>query len=253
MFKLLPADDETHHARHDETLIALAAEQGPHACIWETSQGLVVPRTYQRFSPFQQACEDFAAQGWPITVRQSGGGIVPQGPGILNLSLAYAVQGKPLDHSDDAYLLICRVIGEALQDYGVAAQPQAVEGSFCDGRYNLAVGSGDQARKIAGTAQLWRRHPASPGADHGGAGHRGAGHRSAGHRQVVLVHALILASIDVAAITRLANRFEQAIGSDKRYDAQRAVSLSELCAPGAGARQLAGKLKQSLARRIAAI
>ncbi|HWK71959.1 MAG TPA: lipoate--protein ligase family protein [Burkholderiaceae bacterium] len=238
MFRLLPADGEARHARHDESLIALAAEWGPHACIWEAEQGLVVPRTYQRFSRFSQACSDFAEQGWPIAVRQSGGGIVPQGPGIVNLSLAYAVQGKPLDHSDQAYLLICRIVSRALEEYGVAAHAQAVEGSFCDGRYNLAVGVGGRARKVAGTAQLWRRHRMDPAQD---------------HCQIVLVHALILASVDIAAVTLRANGFEQAIGSGRRYVPDSAVSLSELCAAEMDPRSLTESLKQSLARKIAAI
>src|SRR5690606_29227601 len=150
------------------------------------------------------------AAGWPVTVRQSGGGIVPQGPGIINLSLAYAVQGKPLDHSDEAYLLICRLISLALQEYDIASHPQAIEGSFCDGRYNLAVGLGDDARKIAGTAQLWRRHQVAGLPD---------------YQQIVLVHALILAHVDTEMLCRQANQFELALGSNRQYASNRIVSL----------------------------
>lgn len=205
---------QSHDARFDESLIELAGENGPSACVWESAQGLVVPRTYKRFDAFPAACEHFALQGWPITVRQSGGGIVPQGPGILNLSLAYAVQGKPLDHSDEAYLLICKLISDALQDYGIATHPQAVEGSFCDGRYNLAVDSGEAARKVAGTAQLWRRH---------------ANVDTGITAQIVLVHALILAAVDIDAVTARANDFEQVLDSGKRYASNRIASLHDLC------------------------
>src|SRR5690606_29091006 len=127
------------------------------------------------------------------------GGVVPQGPGILNISLAYAVQGKPLDHSDAAYHLLCHVIRQALRTVGIVAHTGAVEGSFCDGRYNLAVGLGADTRKIAGTAQLWRRW--TNGGDR--------------NKQVVLVHALLLTHVDVEAVTGLANRYEAALGSDK--------------------------------------
>src|SRR5690606_11267187 len=151
---------------------------GASASVWEAEQGLVVPRTYRRYAGFEQACQQTEQAGWPVTVRQSGGGIVPQGPGIINLSLAYPVHGKPLDHSDVAYQLICGLISRSLQNLGIEAHPQAVEGSFCDGRYNLAVGHGAQARKIAGTAQMWRRHPAA---------------ETGSEQQIVLVHALILA------------------------------------------------------------
>lgn len=198
--------------RFDESLIALAAEQGPCACIWQAPQGLVVPRTYQRHARFGVACADFAGQGWPVTVRQSGGGIVPQGPGIVNASLAYAREGKPLDHSDEAYRLLCQLISAALAQYGIVSQPQAVEGSFCDGRYNLAVGTGPGARKVAGTAQVWRRRKMDGTAP----------------TQIVLVHALILAAVDVDVVTAQANGFEVAIGSGKRYHADRMASLHHL-------------------------
>ncbi|MDS1141083.1 lipoate--protein ligase family protein [Pusillimonas sp. SM2304] len=236
-FKLLSfARNEPQHACFDESLIALAAQQGPSACLWEAEQGLVVPRSYRRFSAFSDACAQFEQAGWPVTVRQSGGGIVPQGPGVINLSLAYTVQGKPLDHSDAAYLLICRIISQALQAYGVASHPQAVEGSFCDGRYNLAVGRGAGARKIAGTAQVWRRHPAAS---------------SHNDQQIVLVHALILAHVDVQALSAQANRFEQAIGNDKRYAADRIASLHTLQNnPGLAGADWLSALGDALARQV---
>lgn len=212
-FQLLPSTGLCQDARFDECLVTHAAQAGPSACIWESPQGLVVPRTYQRHATFTASCRLFAEQGWPVTVRQSGGGIVPQGAGIINLSLAYGVDGKPLDHSDEAYLRICTLITAALREFGIDSQPQAVEGSFCDGRYNLAVGQGSQAQKVAGTAQLWRRQDATPGP-----------------QQIVLVHALILAAVDVLALTGAANRFEQALGTEKTYSSHRIASLHGLAA-----------------------
>lgn len=200
-------------ARSDEALIASTALKGPSAMVWEAGQGLAVPRTYQRFPGFAPACDAFAEQGWPVSVRHSGGGIVPQGPGIINLSLAYPVVGKPLDHSDRAYQLICGIISDALLAYGVQTHAQPVEGSFCDGRYNLAVGSGPNARKVVGTAQLWRHSKPN-------------GLRPTA--QIVLVHALILAAVDVDAITERANSFERAISNSKRYESSRVASLHPL-------------------------
>ncbi len=239
-FQLLSAPAEPpRDARFDESLIALAAQNGPTACIWESAQGLVVPRTYQRFEPFAAACASFAGQGWPVAVRQSGGGIVPQGPGIINLSLAYTAPGKPLDHSDEAYLLICRVISQALREHGIASHHQAVEGSFCDGRYNLAVGHAHAARKIAGTAQLWRRHAVG---------------NVQGSPQIVLVHAVILAAVDTEALTARANRFELALGNHKRYRSDRIASLDTLRnTPGEAAGPFIPALKNSLERQIEAI
>lgn len=238
-FQLLPASGLCQDARFDESLVALAAQNGPLACVWETGQGLVVPRTYQRHHTFEASCAQFAEQGWPVTVRQSGGGIVPQGAGIINVSLAYAVKGKPLDHSDEAYLLICDVITAALREFGIDTQPQAVEGSFCDGRYNLAVGRNDQAKKVAGTAQLWRRIAAGTGSD---------------PLQIVLVHGLILAAVDVVTLTRTANHFEEALGTEKRYLSDRIASLHSLAAAqNIAAETFSGELHDALERRIVSL
>lgn len=218
-------------ARDDHDLMQLAAHRGPVAHIWTADTGLVVPRTYTRWPHFGDVCATFAKEGWPITVRLSGGGVVPQGPGILNLSLAFPTQGRPMDHSEAAYLLICRIIQAALIPYGIEAHPQAVEGSFCDGRFNLAVGA--PVRKVAGTAQVWRHIPTKPP-----------------HVQVGLVHALILAQIDPERLTEQANRLEEALGSPRRYLASRIASLDTLVSSD-DADDFSSKLHAALAIMVA--
>ncbi len=138
-------------------------------------------------------CREFAARGWPVALRRSGGGVVPQGPGLLNLSLASRVEAPPASF-DRVYAHLCAVLARALAGLGIDARPRAVEGSFCDGRWNLAVG----VRKIAGTAQYWRR---------------------GGGQQAVLAHALLLVDADVELLTARANEFEAALGSQRRYRA----------------------------------
>lgn len=205
-------------ARYDEILLELAATQGATACLWEAQRGLVVPRTYRRYDAFETVCDQFAASGWPVTVRQTGGGIVPQGPGIVNLSLAYPVTGAPMRHSESGYRLICRILADALAVLGVDAFPAPVEGSFCDGRYNLAVLRQGEAVKIAGTAQLWRR---APGAE---------------DLHVGLVHALVLVEAETGPLTEMANAFEAALGSGRRYRSDRVISVSELLGESADLR-----------------
>ncbi|MFV0283671.1 MAG: lipoyl protein ligase domain-containing protein [Castellaniella sp.] len=195
----------------DEHLLTPALQM-PVACLWQAAPGLVVPRTYAARPEFATVQADFAARGCPVHVRQSGGGVVPQGPGILNLSLAQVFAGRPLDHSERLYRHLCALIGDTLATFGIATRAQAVEGSFCDGRYNLAVPS--PTRKIAGTAQLWRRIP---------------GH--APDRHVGLVHALILAQGDPAGMTANANALETALGTARRYDADRIATLDRLLPP----------------------
>jgi len=198
--------------RFDETLMQTAAVRGPVACVWQAAKGLVVPRTYQRSHTFEATVSHFGEQGWPVAVRHSGGGVVPQGPGILNISLAYAVEGPPLDHSDQAYQRLCDIMASAARQFGIATCTRAVEGSFCDGRFNLAFDGDGSPRKVAGTAQLWRRVPDATGR----------------LRQVVLVHGLLLVATDVDEATQKANQLEEALGNARRYLPERAASLHTL-------------------------
>ncbi|MCY1227557.1 hypothetical protein D9M69_346770 [compost metagenome] len=195
-------------------LLELAAHGRRVAQLWEAPLSLVVPRTYQRHAGFEAARAEFARQGCPVFLRMSGGGLVPQGPGILNLSLAYAVGQPPGALSDAVYLHLCEVIGKGLLALGVPTHWQAVAGSFCDGRFNLAWGPPEAARKIAGTAQYWRRAPA-------------AMQSPDGQRHLVLAHAVLLVSADPAQINARANAFEAAIDSGRHYDPGKVVSVRE--------------------------
>jgi len=197
----------------------LARAEALPAYLWEAPVSLVVPRSYRRHAALEAARARFAAEGCTVHLRPSGGGLVPQGPGILNLSLAYPVRGTPGEWSGTIYRHLCDLLREALGTFGVATHWQAVEGSFCDGRFNLAWGEGAAARKIAGTAQYWRPLPAEPGLP---------------RRHAVLSHAVLLVDPDLAAAHARANAFEQAIASGRRYDAARTVSVAQaLAAQGA--------------------
>lgn len=214
-------------------LLPLATQ--PVARIWGTQQSLVVPRSYRRHAAFDAVRARFAAQGCPVHERPSGGGLVPQGPGILNLSLAWTVHGAPGDWMDAIYRHLCTLLQQPLADLGIATHWQAVPGSFCDGRYNLACGSADGVRKIAGTAQYWRRPPAL------------ADPRSRHH--MVLAHALLLVDPDLHAAHARANAFEQALATGRRYDPDRSVSVAQLLGDRAPA-GLQGLVVQVLARAV---
>ncbi|NUO88401.1 MAG: lipoate--protein ligase family protein [Cupriavidus sp.] len=217
-FELVDAVAPTHAGsdplQEELALLEFAAQGRQVARLWEAPLSLVVPRTYLRHAALERARADFAQQGCPVFLRMSGGGLVPQGPGILNLSLAYPVGQPPGALSDAVYLHLCAVIGGALRTLGIATHWQAVAGSFCDGRYNLAWGPPEAARKIAGTAQYWRRAPAAMQAGDG-------------QRHLVLAHAVLLVNADPEQINARANAFEAAIGSERRYDAGKVVSVRE--------------------------
>lgn len=196
----------------DQELLARASR--PVARLWQSGTALVVPRSYQQFASFETARAQFAAQGCPAWVRPSGGGLVPLDRGVLNISLAYPTASQVGSAVERIYRHLCLLLVHALRPLGVDAHWQAVSGSFCDGRFNLAVGDGGQARKIAGTAQYWRLQPA-PDAATG--------------RYRVLAHALLLVAPDLDALHQRANAFEALLGSGRRYAREKTTSVAELC------------------------
>jgi lipoate-protein ligase A len=187
------------------------------AHLWEAPVSLVLPRSYQRYATLDDARAEFARRGCPVWLRLSGGGLVPQGPGILNLSLAYPLHATIGTMADAVYLHLCKILADALRHVGVQTHWRAVEGSFCDGRFNLAWGPADDARKIAGTAQYWRRVPDATG----------------DATYAVLAHAVLLVDADPVEINERANAFEAMIGSGRRYEADKVVSVAQaLESPG---------------------
>jgi lipoate-protein ligase A len=199
----------------EEALLSRAAAGEAVAHVWEAPVSLVVPRSYQRYAALADAREAFAQRGCPVWLRLSGGGLVPQGPGILNLSLAYPVRAPMGTLSEAVYLHLCRILADALNSLGVLTHWQAVEGSFCDGRFNLAWGPGDDARKVAGTAQYWRRVP------HGDTDQP---------LYAVLAHAVLLVDADPIEINERANAFEAMIESGRRYEEMRIVTVAQALA-----------------------
>ena len=169
-----------------------------------------------------------AARGWPVWLRRSGGGLVPQGPGIINLSLAWPVQQPLGEAAEPIYHSLCAVLQRTLARFGVASHARAVSGSFCDGRYNLACGEGAEARKIVGTAQYWR--PLAAGGGH-----------------VVLAHAVILIDADLSAAHQAANAFEAQLGSERVYCADKTVTLAQLLP---GERHLLPRFSEALAQEL---
>ncbi len=218
-FSILSADTIFGHnmlnLRQSESRLLDYADQGQYcAVIHEPEDGIVVPRSYQRSPHFVQACADLAERGLRVSLRLSGGGVVPQARGVINLHLAYPVDtDHPMRVAEDHYRRLCRIIADTLVRYHIRASCQNVQGSFCDGRFNLAV----NGRKIAGTAQYWRRN------------------RAVGSRFSVLSHAVILVNACPLELTAKANQFEAALRSTIRYDAQRTTSVVELLsAPATG-------------------
>jgi lipoate-protein ligase A len=175
---------------------ASAALGQASAHLWTAPVGIVVPKR----------CA--ALPGWPaldgrhgeVQVRASGGGVVPQGPGVWNLSLAWPAPSAIPTATEAVYRGLCATLAAALARLGATASPQAVDGSFCDGRHNLAV----QGRKLVGTAQAWRRVDGVP---------------------MVLAHAVIVVDANPGELTARANAFEAALGTATRYRTEALTSV----------------------------
>jgi len=171
------------------------------AHLWSGAPGLVVPHSYTRLEGWPAARERWAAMGRPALVRASGGGLVPLGPGVLNLSLVWCSHSAEPVRTDQIYRSLCDGLATALRRLGVVCEAAEVPGSYCDGRFNLAAGG----RKLAGTAQSWRRIGGQP---------------------VVLAHAMLITTAEPDSLTAEANAFEQALGSDRHYRAEALTSIA---------------------------
>ena len=197
------------------------------AHLWRGEPGWVVPRGCTMLPGWPAA-----ARAHRVLVRASGGGVVPQGPGLLNLSLVWRADGDggsaPVG-TEAVYRALCDELAGALARLGILAAPQAVAGSFCDGRFNLAVAG----RKLAGTAQSWRRVAGAP---------------------VVLAHAVFVVDADPLALTAAANAFEHDLGSGRQYRAEALTSVAQAWQSAHGQASpadLEGRLTTALAERFA--
>jgi len=194
------------------------------AALWTGQPALVAPLSYRRHASLDAACAASGVRGWPVRLRRSGGGVVPQGPGILNVTLAYPCTRAAGDMAELVYAHLCQLLVDALAKLGVSAFASAVEGSFCDRRFNLAVNHAGSPRKIAGTAQYWRRGKGT---------------------QAVLAHALLIVSADPAGLSAQANQFEADLDSGRHYKAEALASVAQCWAAAHPGITLPGETDQT--------
>jgi lipoate-protein ligase A len=74
---------------------------------WTTDQCLVAPVSLTKRKGYAQACARLHEIGWPVVVRKTGGGITPQGHGILNVALAYALDPIESPTINGVYEMFC--------------------------------------------------------------------------------------------------------------------------------------------------
>lgn len=180
-------------------------EQPPTLYLMSHPRCLVATRREARMPGFDRARVELAAAGWPLVVRASGGSCVPQGPGMLNLSLVFP---RRKDWSlEDGYRFLCCLLGDWLESYGLKTETGAVPGSFCDGRYNLQVAG----QKLVGTAQRWA----------GGARDKAA----------ILLHACLLVDFELEEATAHLNQLYRLCNNPQRFAVKASIDLRRLLDP----------------------
>jgi octanoyl-[GcvH]:protein N-octanoyltransferase len=191
----------------EETLIARELQRRqtqPVAVIWSSRRCLVVSSRDTGSSRFSAAAEQLRNSGWPVVVRSSGGSVVPQGPGVVNLSLMWLAPAQGKLSIVQHYWRLFDVIQQALKSLDVDATMRSVPGAFCDGRFNVAIGH----RKFGGTAQRWM--VGAPG-----------------QRVAVIAHAALLAEPLPAPAVEAIELYQRVIGCDAPFDPTTCISLAE--------------------------
>jgi lipoate-protein ligase A len=135
-----------------------AGERGPAALIWTSSRYVGATRQETRLSGFAAATEAASELGFPVLVRNSGGGAVAANRGSLSFSLTFPVED--LRHGlYERYSEGLDLIASALGRVGVESERGEVEGEFCPGAYSVRSG-GPRGVKHAGLAQRVTRRAA---------------------------------------------------------------------------------------------
>jgi octanoyl-[GcvH]:protein N-octanoyltransferase len=135
-----------------------AQERGPAVLMWTSSRYVGATRRETLLPGFTAATEAASGLGFPVLVRNSGGGAVAANRGSLSFSLTFPV--KDLRHGlYESYSEGLDLIASALRTIGVEAEGGEVEGEFCPGAYSVRSG-GLWGVKHAGLAQRVTRRSA---------------------------------------------------------------------------------------------
>lgn len=176
--------------------------------VWRTHQALIVPSLTTHAPGFRIASEEMTVRGWPVFVRDTGGDVTPQSPGIVNATAAFVVPRTPDLGIRETYERFCAPLLAFLGTMGIDAYLSKVSRSFCDGAFNIVVGG----KKLAGTAQRWRLttlRDGRPGV-------------------AVLAHAAILVDARIAPSMAATNEFYRLCGDGREVDPAQHVSLLAL-------------------------
>ncbi len=135
-----------------------ADERGPTALMWTSSPYVGATRPETRLPGFGEARRRAEGLGFPVLVRNSGGGAVAANEGSISFSLILPV--TDLRHGlYERYAEGVDLVSSALRRIGVEAEGGEVAGEFCPGAYSVRSG-GKAGIKHAGLAQRVTRRAA---------------------------------------------------------------------------------------------
>lgn len=135
-----------------------AGERGPTALVWTSTRHVAATRPETRMDGFGKAVRIAEGLGFPVLVRNSGGGAVAANEGSISFSLTTPVED--LRHGlYERYAEGVELVASALRRIGVEAEGGEVEGEFCPGAYSVRSG-GARGVKHAGLAQRVTRRAA---------------------------------------------------------------------------------------------
>ena len=135
-----------------------AGTRGPTTLMWTSSPYVAATRPETRLPGFAAASELAQGLGFPVLVRNSGGGAVAANEGALSFSITTPVED--LRHGlYERYSEGVGLISTALRRLNVPAEGGVVAGEFCPGDYSVRSG-GPNGVKHAGLAQRVTRRAA---------------------------------------------------------------------------------------------
>jgi octanoyl-[GcvH]:protein N-octanoyltransferase len=135
-----------------------AKARGPTALLWTSSRYVGATHPETRLPGFDEAVRLTEEAGFPVLIRNSGGGAIAANEGSISFSLTLPVEdlrhGLYERYTEGASLIVA-----ALGKLGVEAEAGEVEGEFCPGAYSVRMG-GYSGTKVAGLAQRVTRRAA---------------------------------------------------------------------------------------------
>ena len=136
----------------------VGGSRGATTLLWSSSPYVGATRPETRLPGFPEGARLAEEDGFPVLVRNSGGGAVAANEGSISFSITFPVedmrQGLYERYEEGAELIV-----DALEGVGIEAEPGEVGGEFCPGAYSVRVG-GPEGFKVAGLAQRVTRRAA---------------------------------------------------------------------------------------------